>query len=62
MRIALVVALLLTAVLIMVSFAAAGPQANELGRVMILEYHKIDVPENRWTRTPVCPATVMPWM
>jgi peptidoglycan/xylan/chitin deacetylase (PgdA/CDA1 family) len=25
---------------------------NELGRVMILEYHKIDVPEARWTRTP----------
>ena len=25
---------------------------NELGRVMILEYHKIDRPENRWTRTP----------
>ena len=25
---------------------------NELGRVMILEYHKIDHPENRWTRTP----------
>lgn len=26
--------------------------ANELGRVMILEYHKIDYPEGRWTRTP----------
>jgi peptidoglycan/xylan/chitin deacetylase (PgdA/CDA1 family) len=26
--------------------------ANELGRVMILEYHKIDHPEERWTRTP----------
>lgn len=25
---------------------------NELGRVMILEYHRIDVPEDRWTRTP----------
>ena len=25
---------------------------NELGRVMILEYHKIDRPESRWTRTP----------
>jgi peptidoglycan/xylan/chitin deacetylase (PgdA/CDA1 family) len=25
---------------------------NELGRVMILEDHKIDRPENRWTRTP----------
>ena len=52
MRIALVVTLLLTAVLIMVSFAAADPRANELGRVMILEYHKIDYPEERWTRTP----------
>jgi peptidoglycan/xylan/chitin deacetylase (PgdA/CDA1 family) len=35
----------------------AGAQAptresNELGRVMILEYHKIDNPEGRWTRTP----------
>ena len=34
----------------------AGAQAplppNELGRVMILEYHKIDYPEERWTRTP----------
>lgn len=25
---------------------------NELGRVMILEYHRIDEPEDRWTRTP----------
>ena len=25
---------------------------NELGRIMVLEYHKIDVPEERWTRTP----------
>jgi len=25
---------------------------NELGRVMILEYHKVDQPEDRWTRTP----------
>ena len=25
---------------------------NELGRFMILEYHKIDYPEARWTRTP----------
>ncbi|PYN98775.1 MAG: polysaccharide deacetylase [Candidatus Rokuibacteriota bacterium] len=35
--------------------AAAHAQAlapNELGRVMILEYHKIDYPEERWTRTP----------
>ena len=26
--------------------------ANELGRIPILEYHKIDQPEARWTRTP----------
>ena len=34
--------------------ASAGPRLapNELGRVMILEYHKIDRPEHRWTRTP----------
>ncbi len=25
---------------------------NELGKFLILEYHKIDVPEARWTRTP----------
>lgn len=25
---------------------------NELGQVMILEYHRIDRPEARWTRTP----------
>lgn len=25
---------------------------NELGRIPILEYHKIDLPEARWTRTP----------
>src|SRR5687767_15986703 len=36
----------------MVSFAAADPRPNEVGRVMILEYHKIDYPEERWTRTP----------
>ena len=35
--------------------AGAQPAAlapNELGRVMILEYHKVDTPEGRWTRTP----------
>ncbi len=25
---------------------------NEIGRVMILEYHKIEAPEGRWARTP----------
>jgi len=31
---------------------AETPPPNELGRVMILEYHKVDQPEERWTRTP----------
>ncbi|MBM3221931.1 MAG: polysaccharide deacetylase [Candidatus Rokubacteria bacterium] len=31
---------------------AQGLPPNELGRVMVLEYHKIDSPEERWTRTP----------
>jgi hypothetical protein len=53
MRLILVLLLLLTAALILASFAMAEPPAaNELGRVMILEYHKIDYPEDRWTRTP----------
>jgi hypothetical protein len=53
MRLALVGLLLVTAVLIAASFVGAEPPvANELGRVMILEYHKIDYPEERWTRTP----------
>jgi hypothetical protein len=52
-RLVLVVFLLVTAALILASFAVAErPAANELGRVMILEYHKIDYPEDRWTRTP----------
>jgi peptidoglycan/xylan/chitin deacetylase (PgdA/CDA1 family) len=52
-RLVLVAFLLLTAALILASFAIADPlPANELGRVMILEYHKIDHPEERWTRTP----------
>ena len=53
MRLALVGFLLATAALILASFAVAEPPpADELGRVMILEYHKIDYPEERWTRTP----------
>jgi peptidoglycan/xylan/chitin deacetylase (PgdA/CDA1 family) len=52
-RLALVGLLLITAALVVASFAGAeAPLANELGRVMILEYHKIDYPEERWTRTP----------
>jgi peptidoglycan/xylan/chitin deacetylase (PgdA/CDA1 family) len=36
------------------ALALAAPAAppNELGRIMILEYHRIDHPEGRWTRTP----------
>jgi hypothetical protein len=53
MRIALVFVLLLVAALMLASFAwADGRPANELGRLMILEYHKVDYPEERWTRTP----------
>jgi peptidoglycan/xylan/chitin deacetylase (PgdA/CDA1 family) len=52
-RLALVGLLLVTAVLILASLATAQSlPANELGRVMILEYHRIDYPEERWTRTP----------
>lgn len=32
--------------------AATPLPPNELGRLMILEYHRIDEPEERWTRTP----------
>jgi len=53
MRGTLVGFLLAAAALILASLAAADALApNELGRVMILEYHKIDYPEERWTRTP----------
>ena len=53
MKLLLVLSLILTAALLFVSFAGAGELApNELGRIMILEYHKIDYPEERWTRTP----------
>jgi peptidoglycan/xylan/chitin deacetylase (PgdA/CDA1 family) len=45
--IALAVALLVPA-----AASAGSLQPNELGRVMILEYHKVDQPEERWTRTP----------
>jgi polysaccharide deacetylase len=52
-RLALVGVLLLAAALMLASFAWADTlAANELGRVMILEYHKVDYPEERWTRTP----------
>jgi peptidoglycan/xylan/chitin deacetylase (PgdA/CDA1 family) len=46
-------ALLLAAALLLPLPAAAQTlPPNELGRVMVLEYHKIDYPEERWTRTP----------
>ena len=44
--------LLATLVLPLTAFAGPPLPPNELGRLMILEYHKIDYPENRWTRTP----------
>src|SRR4029077_10178901 len=45
--------LLVPAGLLLAGAASAEPLApNDLGRVMILEYHKIDRPESRWTRTP----------
>jgi peptidoglycan/xylan/chitin deacetylase (PgdA/CDA1 family) len=51
--------LVLGALMLLIAVAAfvahAFPQSlppNELGRIMILEYHRIDVPEDRWTRTP----------
>ncbi len=48
-----VTALLLAAAVAIPSVVSADSLApNELGRVMILEYHKVDYPENRWTRTP----------
>ncbi|MBI2206084.1 MAG: polysaccharide deacetylase family protein [Candidatus Rokubacteria bacterium] len=47
---------LIGALLVMLALAASvsasGLAPNELGRLMILEYHKIDYPEERWTRTP----------
>jgi len=39
-------------VLLPAAASAESLQPNELGRVMILEYHKVDQPEERWTRTP----------
>jgi peptidoglycan/xylan/chitin deacetylase (PgdA/CDA1 family) len=47
-----VVAALLTLGLSWPAFGGGALPPNELGRVMILEYHKIDYPEHRWTRTP----------
>ena len=52
MKILLLVSLLLTAVLLLASAWAQAPLPNELGRVMVLEYHRIAHPEERWTRTP----------
>lgn len=41
------------ALLLLSDVARSEPRPpNELGRVMILEYHKVDYPEQRWTRTP----------
>jgi len=43
---------LAAAALLPAAASAESLQPNELGRVMILEYHKVDQPEERWTRTP----------
>jgi peptidoglycan/xylan/chitin deacetylase (PgdA/CDA1 family) len=53
-RAALSAALLALTLGVAVLAGAQSPvrEPNELGRVMILEYHKIDHPEGRWTRTP----------
>jgi len=52
-KLLLVLSLILTAALLLISYTGAADLIpNELGRVMILEYHKIDYPEERWTRTP----------
>ena len=40
------------ALLVPLPAAAQSLPPNELGRLMVLEYHKIDYPEERWTRTP----------
>ena len=48
----LAVALVATFALSALAGGTGDPPSNELGRVMILEYHKIDLPEERWTRTP----------
>ena len=40
------------ALLVPLPAAAQSLPPNELGRIMVLEYHKIDYPEERWTRTP----------
>ena len=49
----MVAAAILAVALQLATFVVAGPLApNELGRLMILEYHKVDYPEQRWTRTP----------
>lgn len=52
MKILLLLSLMLTAVLLLASAWAQALPPNELGRVMVLEYHRIEEPEERWTRTP----------
>jgi peptidoglycan/xylan/chitin deacetylase (PgdA/CDA1 family) len=53
---AIVIALFTAGLGMLFSQTVSGTQAarapNELGRIPILEYHKIDQPEARWTRTP----------
>jgi hypothetical protein len=57
---ALAVVLLALGAVVWTAAASSGPAgssdtdraANELGSVMILEYHRIGTPEGRWTRSP----------
>src|SRR5262249_38332056 len=46
------VALLVSSLAAPTCVTAQSLPPNELGRIMILEYHKVDYPEQRWTRTP----------
>jgi peptidoglycan/xylan/chitin deacetylase (PgdA/CDA1 family) len=51
--VSVMVTLILAAAVLLASCVGAEPlPPNELGRIMIFEYHKIDYPEERWTRTP----------
>src|ERR1700682_2807403 len=47
-----IIALVLGSVAVPVVALRQDRLPNELGRIPILEYHKVDRPEARWTRTP----------
>jgi peptidoglycan/xylan/chitin deacetylase (PgdA/CDA1 family) len=52
LRSAGIMALVLGSVAVPVAALRQDRLPNELGRIPILEYHKVDRPEARWTRTP----------